>query len=130
MIHRDTANELLGMKLGSGTPALVHLALLSTRPSFGSSIADLQEVTALDYARLEITNDAVAFPAAINGIKSNGVFFQFPAASTAWGAVRAWALIDEAGDGQLLFSGGMTQRFIAEGAQVGFRPGSLTIRIK
>lgn len=130
MIHRDTANDLLDLKLGSGTPTNVYLALVSIEPKFGDGPSDLIEPTAADYERLEIANNATSFPAASNGVKTNGVLLAFPAAIAAWKAIRGWVLVDHTGDGQLLFSRRMSQQFVGEGAEVTFPSGSLNIRMR
>lgn len=130
MIHNQNANELLDLRIGSSSPTNVHLALMSTKPTFSAAPADLDEPTAADYARLSIVNDATTFPAATNGEKANGVTLEFPAATNDWGTIRYWALVDQTGAGKILYSSGTAQKYIGVGRQVAFLPGTLTIRMR
>lgn len=129
MIHRDTANDLLETRLGSGTPQNVYLALTSSKPEFNDAPEDLYEPSAADYERLEIVNNKTSFPDATNGIVVNGVTFEFPAALASWGTIRHWALVDETGI-KVLFSGRISQRFVGEGRRVAFLPGTLTVKAR
>jgi hypothetical protein len=119
-------NSVLNHVLGGpdyARPATVFLALYTTAPSdSGGGV----EVSAADYARLSITNNATNFPAASGGAKSNGVDLVFAEATNAWGLVIAWALFDAVSSGNMLYWGDFTQtQTIGVGAAAKVKAGDL-----
>lgn len=102
-------SEILDHILGGADwarPGTVYLALYTTAPSdAGGGV----EVSAGNYVRLSITNNATNFPAAVSGAKSNGVDLVFPEATNAWGLIIAWALFDAQTTGNMLYWGDFTQ---------------------
>lgn len=82
-------NALLNLRYGSVTytPAsTLYLAAFLVNPSMPDGTG-FTEVTADGYARLQITNNATNFPDAANGVKTNGVDFEWATATAAWGNV-------------------------------------------
>lgn len=130
MIHQTEANAVLDMRYGSESPASLFLALMTEKPGFAATGASLVEPTAVDYARLEVPNNATMFPAASNGSKTNGELLLFPAATNQWGTIRYWALTNASTDGDLLVSGQTSQRFVQTGKAVLFLTGTLTIKVR
>lgn len=90
-------NKALDRLLGTaaaGDPATVYLALFTVTPG---ETGGGTEVTGSGYARVAITNNGTNFPAAAAGVKTNGVDFSFPEATTDYSAaVTGWALLDHA----------------------------------
>jgi hypothetical protein len=102
-------NSILNHILGGPDftrPATVYLALYTTGQNDSGAGT---EVSAADYTRLAITNNATNFPAAASGAKSNGTDFVFPEAVNAWGLIVAWTLLDAATAGNMLYWGDFTQ---------------------
>lgn len=90
-----TLNAMLDARFGGGTPAAYYLA------AFVSS----SEVTAGDYARLTVNNNATNFPAASGGVKTNGVGFSWPRETAEdWGTVDEIRIYDASTGGNLVAS--------------------------
>jgi hypothetical protein len=121
-------NKILDHILGGPDftrPATVYLALYTTGQNDAGAGT---EVSAGGYARLSITNNATNFPAAASGAKSNGVDFVFPEATNAWGLVVAWALLDAATAGNMLYWGDFTQtQTIGVGSAAKVKAGDLDV---
>lgn len=130
MIHRELANALLETRIGSGSPALLYIALLTRNPVFSDTGADLHEPTAASYQRLEVSNSSSNFSVATNGTVVNTQTFGFPTPPEDWGLVRGWALCDAATDGELLFSFKSSQQFIHEGKRPLIVSGGMSMRIR
>jgi hypothetical protein len=56
------------------------------------------EVTGGSYAALSITNDGTNFPAASNGVKTNGAAFTFTTFTGSVGTIVGWAIKDSDGN--------------------------------
>jgi hypothetical protein len=121
-------NEVLDHVLGNAAyiaPATVYLALYTTAPTdAGGGV----EVSAPSYARKALTNNATNWPAAVGGVKSNGVDIVFDTAEEPWGTIVAFGIFDAATLGNLLYWGDLTvSRAIDAGDAAFFRAGQLTI---
>lgn len=84
--------------LGSGSPATLYIAALTTMPAeAGTGYA---EPAGGSYARKSVTNNSTNFPAAaMNGStaeKMLAVTQAFAAASASWGTIKGYALLDSA----------------------------------
>jgi hypothetical protein len=121
-------NKVLDHVLGGPDytrPATVYLALFTVAPGDAGGGT---EVSAGDYARLAITNNATNFPAAASGAKSNGVDFVYPEATNVWGLVIAWTLFDAVTAGNALYWGDFTQtQTIGVGSAAKVKAGDLDI---
>jgi hypothetical protein len=102
-LENKIADHLLGA-VAFTAPTTVYLALYTSAPS---ETGGGTEVSGGSYARVAITNNAVNWPNAVAGVKSNGVAIVFPTATAGWGAVTHWALFDAATGGNLLFFGAL-----------------------
>jgi hypothetical protein len=109
-LSTDLANKILNHMLGGGDwarPGTVYLALYTATPNDAGGGTP---VSAADYARLSIVNNATNFPGAASRAKDNGVDFVFPEATNAWGTIVAWALFDALTSGNFLTWGPCTQQ--------------------
>ena len=86
-------------------PATVYVALFTVTPGEAGGGT---EVTGGSYARAAVTNNATNWPAAAAGLKSNGVAITFPTPTATWGVIVAFALLDAAAAGNLLYFGAIT----------------------
>jgi hypothetical protein len=121
-------NKMLDVTLGSpasGMPGTVYVALFTSAPSDG---AGGTEVSGGGYSRVAVTNNTTNFPAAVNGVKSNGTAVTFPTATGTWGLVVAWAIMDASSGGAVVFEGGLSPGVnITSGITPSFAAGALTI---
>lgn len=83
-------------------PATVWMALYTVAPTEAGGGT---ECSGGSYARVSITNDATAFPAASDGEKANGTAITFPTATAPWGTVVAWGLHQHATNDDLVVWG-------------------------
>lgn len=124
-------NEVLDHVLGGGDytrPASVFVGLFSTDVGDDGSGT---EVSGSNYARVEIVNNNTNFPAAVNGVKSNGTEIVFAEPSASWGAVRAVGIFDAAEGGNLLFAANLSQQVsIAAGDTPSWPVGALTFSLQ
>lgn len=79
------ANEVLDAKYGSGSPATIYIGLYTDLPDADGTGGT--EVAGGSYARKAVTNNATNWPAAVDGVKSNGVAQDFATPSADWGTV-------------------------------------------
>jgi hypothetical protein len=125
-----TENELLDHLLSAATytpPANVHVALFTAAPTDAGGGT---EVTGGAYARVQVTNNATNFPAAVAGSKSNGTVITFPTATANWGTVVAFALFDAATAGNMLIWADLTtSKAINNGDTARFDAGTLTVTL-
>jgi hypothetical protein len=56
-------------------------------------------VSAAGYARLAVVNNATNFPAAVAGVKTNAVDFEWPVATANWGTVVGIGVFNAASGG-------------------------------
>lgn len=123
--------ELLDHVLGGADfsrPATVYIALYTAAPTDAGGGT---EVTGGSYARVAVTNDATAWPAATPGApssKQNGSAFTFVTATANWGTVVAFAILDAASGGNFLYWGDLTTtKSVENGDTAEFAVGGITI---
>lgn len=125
-----TENAILDRVFGAAAyapPATLYLALFTVAPTDAGGGT---EVSGGAYARQAITNNATNFPAASGGAKSNGVAITFPAATASWGTIVAWALMDAATAGNVVFRGSVTpNQAVPSGGTASFAVGDLDISL-
>lgn len=121
-------NTVLNLILGAVAytpPVTVYIALYTAAPT---DAAGGTEVTGGSYARKSMTNNAVNFPAAVNGAKSNGTDIIFATATVSWGTVLAFGILDAATAGNLLYWGTLAlSKIIGPGDTAKFSTGDLDI---
>jgi hypothetical protein len=81
-------------------PASVFAALFTVAPGEGSAGT---EFAGSNYSRAEIPNDASNWPAAVGGVKQNGLPVTFPVLTGTIGPVVGVALFDAATGGNMLY---------------------------
>jgi hypothetical protein len=84
-VSKVTANRNLDEDYGSGTPATLYACLTTSAPDLAAgggngTIVQPTSVEYVGYAEVAITNDATHWPAAVAGVKTLGVAFNFPPA--------------------------------------------------
>lgn len=121
-------NKILDHVYGGGDyvrPATVYVALFTAAPSDAGGGT---EVAGGSYARAAVTNDAVNFPPAGGGQKSNGTVITFAQATSGWGTVTHWAIFDALAGGNMLNWGALnTPKTIANGDQPQINVGGIVI---
>jgi hypothetical protein len=101
-------NAILDHMLGGPDytrPATVYAALFTAAPNDAGGGT---EVSGGSYARVAITNNATNWPAASNGLKSNGTAIAFPTPTAGWGTITHFGLFDAPTGGNLLRYGALT----------------------
>lgn len=99
-------------------PANVYVALYTVSPGVGGGGT---EVSAGGYGR-----QIVVFSAPVNGQSTNTADINFPVATADWGTIVAFALLDAAAGGNLLYFGNLsTSRLVLTNDQVRFPTGQL-----
>ncbi len=120
-------NKILDHILGKVTytaPDTVYIGLAAEVNDDGSISG---EPTEASYARVAVTNNAINFPAASNGSKSNGTDIVFGEATGDWGTVNYAFIADADTGGNVLLYGGLTTpKTINSGDIVKFLTGNLT----
>lgn len=121
-------NAILNHMLGGPDyvrPPTIYIALFTAAPTDAGGGT---EVVGGSYARAAVTNDATNFPAAVAGVKANGVAINFAQATAAWGTVVAFGIFDALSGGNLLFWGNLTTpKTVQSGDTPNFSIGALTI---
>lgn len=121
-------NELLDHVLGNAAyaaPATVYVALYTVAPTDAGGGT---EVAAGDYARVTVTNNATNFPAASGGAKSNGTEITFSEATSDWGTVVAFSIMDAATSGNFLYWADLSaSKAIGSGDTAKFAIGDLDV---
>lgn len=116
-------DEVLG-GVNFAPPATVYVALYTAAPTDAGGGT---EVSGGAYARVAVTNNAINWPAASGGSKSNGTVITFPTATAAWGTVVAFGISDAATAGNLLYWADLTtSKTIGSGDTASFAVGALT----
>ena len=119
-------NKILDHVLGGPDftrPATVYVALYTVAPS---DTGGGTEVTGGAYARAAVTNNATNWPAAANGLKSNGTVITYAQATAAWGTIVAFAVFDAASGGNMLVHGTLTEnKVIGSGDTAQFAVGDI-----
>lgn len=121
-------NQFLDFEYGIGayTPPVTHyIALYTSAPTDAGGGT---EVTGGGYSRKAVTNNSTNWPAAVNGVKSNGVDFDWAVATGLWGTVEAWAIWDDPTAGNMKHHGLLTvPKLVDSGDQFSFPAGQLEI---
>lgn len=105
--------------------ATVYAALFTAAPGGGSAGT---EVSGGSYARVAITNNATNWPAATNGLKSNGATITFPTATADWGTVVTVGIFDASSGGNLLMTATLSpSQAVPTGVTVSFAVGELDL---
>ncbi len=122
-------NKYLDDLYGSGTPASIWIALYTVAPTDAGGGTEVSTGDWTNYARVEIVNNVTNWPAAVGGIKSNGVAIGFGSAVIVTPpTVVAFALFDSVA-GHMLHWGELTySRQIYNSDPVFFPIGALTIQ--
>lgn len=125
-------NELLDQVFGGqaySAPANVFVGLSTTAPADdGSNITE--PPGANGYARVQVTNDLVNWPAAAGGAKANGTVIQFATATGALGTVTHFFIADALTGGNILGAGALTTpKTIDNGDTASFAAGDLQITL-
>lgn len=88
-------------------PSTVYVALSTatwTSTATGTSIA-ASEPAGGGYARISITNDNTKWSTPVLGVIKNNVEFTFPLATSNWGNIVSFYVVDAATDGNVLYGG-------------------------
>lgn len=96
-------NALLNGVLGGpafSLPSTVYAGLYTTAPSDGSPGV---ECSGSNYSRAAVPNDETHWPAAVGGVKHNGLDIIFPVATGSMGAVVGVGIFDAPSGGNLLY---------------------------
>jgi hypothetical protein len=106
-------------------PVLLWVALYTTAPTpVGGGI----EVSINAYARVQVANDAVNWPAAVSGTKANAQTIQFPTPVGPWGTIVAFGLHTDAILDALYMWGTLDPaEAIGLGTDPRFTPGDLAV---
>lgn len=124
-------NYVLDRILGSGVPATVYVALLTgLSPEDADTSAEIAayEPSGSHYARVAVPNDAVNWPPASGGVKTNGQEIVFNTVTgSSWGSMKYWALLD-GNVGNVILRGALTvPRLAMVGRALRFMPGALIV---
>lgn len=121
-------NELLDHVLGNAAysaPATTYVALYTAAPTDAGGGT---EVSGGSYARVAVTNNDTNWPAASGGAKANGTAITFPTATANWGTVVAFAILDAASGGNLLYWGDLAaSKSVDDGDTASFAVGELDV---
>lgn len=102
------------------SPSNVYVALYTSSPTVGGGGT---EVSGGGYARQLAT-----FTTPLSGSTSNSADITFPIASSAWGTVVAFAILDAVSLGNMLYFGSLTaSRTVQQNDQIKFPAGQLTV---
>jgi len=103
------------------SPTTVYVALYTVAPNVGGGGT---EVSGGGYGRQIAT-----FAAPVNGQTSNTTDITFPVATATWGTIVAFALLDAASGGNMLYFGNLsTPRTVLVSDQVRFPSGQLLVQ--
>ena len=124
-------NKLLDHVFGGGDyarPATLYIGLSTTTVTDAGG--NVTEPVGNNYARAPVTNNAVNFPAAVNGAKTNGADISFNVPSGAWGTVTDFVIYDAAAAGNVIATGVLGQaQPIVSGNPVKFVAGQLSFSL-
>lgn len=122
-------NAFLDAWYGSGSPASIWVALYTVAPTDAGGGTEVSTSDWTNYARIETTNNSTNWPAAVAGVKSNGVAIGFGTAIVINPTtVVAFALFD-AVSGHMLHWGELTySRTVYNGDPVFFPIGGIVIQ--
>ena len=97
-----TLDALLGNQSLTLPGSTLYLALYTVAPTEDGGGT---ECTGGSYARLSVTNDLTTWPAAVGGVKSNGITLSMVTPTAPWGDVVAWGLHDHVSNDSLVLWG-------------------------
>jgi hypothetical protein len=120
-------NRLLDLVFGGSgyaPPATVYIGLFTVAPT---NAGGGTEVSGGNYARAAVANNPSNWPAANNGIKSNGSTIAFSRSTAIWGTIVAFAAFDDIVGGNMLYWG-LTTKIINSGSLASFASGTLIIK--
>jgi hypothetical protein len=106
----DAENKILDHVVGGSDyarPATLHLALLTTAPTDASTGSTIVEANYTGYQRKAVTNNSTNFPAASNGLKSNGVEIVFDECTAGSSTVSHFAICDASSAGNVIAWGSL-----------------------
>ena len=108
--------------------ATAYLTVATQRPGQLFDAAALQEPVDPGFVRQPVLMDNTAWASDGNGIVTNLVSVEFPAATTDWGPVGFWALADSQVDGEILIWGEMSTTYqVTIGSVLTFDPGTISV---
>jgi hypothetical protein len=126
-------NKLLDFLLGGGSytpPSTVYVGLWNQALSDPSSGASPGEVSAAEYARVAVPNNATNWPASSSGTKANALAVVFPTAASEWGTVTTVAILDAATSGHVLFYATPAPVVsVSKYDTLIFKPGEISLRL-
>lgn len=120
-------NELLNSVLGGPVRSLDSIVYIALYTSAPTDAGGGTEVSGGSYARVGVTNNAVNWPAASGGSKSNGTVITFPAATANWGTVTAFGIHRHPTNDDLLLWGTLSStKSVENGDTAQFAIGAIT----
>lgn len=126
-------NAFLNLSLGGATwtpPATIYVALTT---SAWSASATGTSITATEpsgggYARKSAANDTTTWPTTTVANKANGIVISFNTATTNWGTIQAFYIVDAATNGNILWGGDLyTARAVLAGDAAKFAENQLHV---
>lgn len=106
----------LALSTSGWSPSVTGTTLTSTEPSGGG------------YARVELDNDDTMWSEAAGGSSTSLVTVEFGTASSSWGTINSFYIVDAASGGNTLWGGDLyTPRSITSGDSSNFPEGQLNI---
>lgn len=126
-------NAILDHVFGGGDyirPATLYIALLTAVPDDTSTGSTITEANYTGYARKSVTNNAINFPAASVGAKSNGVDVVFAECTAGTSTITHFAIVDAATLGNVVSWGALSiSKVISVGDTPKFATGDLDITL-
>jgi hypothetical protein len=124
------AHRALDDLLGSGNPATLFLALMFGPSNLSGTLNE--PLASQGYARKEISNGPLMWPAAANREKRNGEQIVFAPATENWGggvsSIRNFAVCTAATGGSVIGWGTVPSRMILTGDEVAFKINTIVIK--
>ncbi len=128
-LRNKVLNHVLGAEVYT-PPTTVYIALstaLWTPTATGTSIA-ASEPSGGGYSRVALANNTTTWPTTTTGTKTNGVPVTFPNASTNWGTIVSFYVVDASSAGNTLYGGDLyTARAVLAGDAARFVAEQLTV---
>lgn len=109
-------------------PPNVWIALSVQIYSDAATGSALTEVATGAYLRVALANTLANWPTAVGGVKSNAAVITFPTATTDWGTIYSFYIVDAASGGNVLYGADLsTPRPVAAGDTASFAAGNITL---
>lgn len=112
-------------------PTNVYIAVSTAAYSDAATGASMTEVTGGGYGRVAVSNNASNWPNATGSspaLKQNGAPFTFPTASSSWGTLLSFYIVDAASGGNILYGGDLaTAKTVGSGDTATFATGTISI---